>query len=211
MTTIYEMLEESLGSLNRAFFDTLEGNFYVKSANGSIMFANYAQLRSSGYSSLNSVLGKTVYDFPQLSCCADHIWNNDLQVLQSQESQVFLEYIVSAQQELKRVVSHKKPFYHHGQLLGTWGLSLEIPIKLSSESRVFSNRMQVLDIKRKRFVTLSLPLRKTLYWFLQGHSAKEVAAELDLSLRTIQHHSEYIKQNCDYPSLRHILLYIRLV
>jgi DNA-binding CsgD family transcriptional regulator len=186
------------------------GNFYIKDQNGHVLGSNHNQLSSLGYSCLSQVIGKTVLDTPWKNF-GHQIITNDQVVLEQEKPMQFIEYMGSWDNKVALFVSHKQPFYHDNELIGTCGTSLTIPLEQLQNNTPFSNRTAFIDIKKEQFIAVKNHQRRSLHLLLQGWSAKEIAKELGQSPRTIEHHLEYIKQKNGYHSIKDMLLFARVI
>lgn len=110
------------------------------------------------------------------------------------------------------LISHKVPFFHDGDIIGSYTLALEVPDGQNAitfdglDKSVF-----FFDVNRKKRLRLTRRHRDVLYYLSQGLTAEEVARRLFLSKRTVQHYIEAIKDNNEYNTLREITHAVRII
>ena len=83
----------------------------------------------------------------------------------------------------------------------------------SLDSSLLENRTEENDIffdsKNKRLIPLSKQQKKCMRYLLKGFTAKEIAAQLGLSIRTVRHYLEHIKKKSSLRNLNEIRIYVK--
>jgi DNA-binding CsgD family transcriptional regulator len=207
--TQLESLDERLDSFHRVMFDS-PGYFFIKDMAGRFLYSNKNLLLETGSNTLSSLLGKTDFMTPweryaTVYTQADHKVTTTKAPFQQQE------LIENYKKETILLTTHKKPFYHGDKLIGIHGASLQIPPSCLGQRTTFSEGMEFVDLQRGQRLTLTSRHKQILYYVLKGHPAKQIAAILGISYRTVEHHIESIKTTNRYASIKSLLLAVNAV
>jgi len=202
-------LNNTIDQLQNAMFDSI-GSFYVVDTKGVILCANQTQLDWIGLNSLDDIIGKTAYQTPW-EAFAEQFEHNNQEVIQTNGPRSIFEYTGEGLEHVRFAISQKKPLYHDGKIIGIKGRSIDVPLEKLHTPRTLTDQTLFIDTRYRRLIALTPKRRITLFFTLKGLTAKEVAARINLSRKTIEHHLEFIKDTCHFLSLKEILLYVKAV
>jgi DNA-binding CsgD family transcriptional regulator len=200
-TTTYR-LDERIRELDEQLGD-VPGNIFVKDRQGVILYSNKQMLRTMNLLSIDAVIGKTVHDFTSAEA-ADVISGYDQLALKKQIR--CREYADLPNGDIAMFFSEKKPFYHNGKVIGTWGSSVAGPTFCQSTAVV-----EYVDSKAMRILKLTKRQKACLEQLVQGKSARETADTLNLSIRTVENHIYAIRAENDVSSLKSLLQRVRVI
>jgi len=198
-------LEETLDD-----FYHREMSFYVKDKQGLYLGCNQFLLDFCNVSRQDDFVGISDYMTPWEDI-ANHLIDNDQQVMQSGQSVKFFEVLKDCQGNYRIFLSHKKPLMRDGKVAGIAGVSVEAPPPTVDIKSVLTPNTCFIDIAKKKMLELTYRQKEVLHLLLQGITAKDIATRLSISKRTVEHHIELIKELNEYLNLKDILLYVRVV
>jgi hypothetical protein len=197
-------LDSRLAAIHDIMFSS-PGYFYIKDAQGHLLYVNQSLLLAAGYTDINDMLGTTDFNTPWGEHAAGY-QQIDQQVMKFMSAFKNRELIESSQKEVYPLATHKKSFYHNDKLVGVCGISVEVPTHTLNQNQPFTESTEFIDMHRHKKLSLTRKQKKILHWVLKGLSSKEVANNICLSHRTVEHHISGIKYLNQYSSLKDILL-----
>lgn len=130
----------SLENYLDTLMDTIPGSVYCKDLNGVYLDCNIEVARKSGLGSKEKIIGKNDYDlWPEI---ADKIRENDLEVIQSNQTREFEEKIILPTGEVFYFTSVKTPLRNgNGDIIGIVGNSLDITeLKMAKDQADSANQ-----------------------------------------------------------------------
>lgn len=199
-------LSQFIDSTYHSMHDSF-GYFYIKDLNGRFLYMNESLLRDAGCK-MSELIGKTDSE----SCWGEYAElyrAHDFSVMSQNKCLQVRGPIETSQKEVKLIVSHTKPFYLCGEMIGVCGSSLTLPEAAVDGKIPYSDHLIFFDFTRKKTLILSNPQKKVLFHLLQGCTSKEVALTLFLSKRTVENYAGIIKDNNEYNSLKEMLISVR--
>ncbi len=147
----------------------------------------------------DDIVGHTDRDFIWVNE-APQLEKNDREVIYTENSKSIIEPCKCVDKEVKFFVSHKTPLRSRdGKILGVFGISylLGKDNLVPANLQIFNHSQSVIDEK----INSKLTMRQLdcLYHLVKGCSIKQIAKELSLSPRTVEHYIDAIKQklNCE--------------
>jgi DNA-binding CsgD family transcriptional regulator len=188
-------------------FLRLPFNIYCKNTHGAFLYLNETSIEATGFSSMKSAFGKSVFDIsPKKN--AREITENDELVMQANQIQLLEEHAVRNDGIDYRFLTVKSPLYDdENNLMGIFGCSvmLNSPAFVDSLSTIIQMGLlypaknnneihQVLSELENAGMHLSKREIDVLRFLIRGKTAIEIAAILGLSKRTVEHHLENMKE-----------------
>lgn len=185
----------TVGSLRKLPFNT-----YFLQPDSVIAHINEQTAETMGFISLDSGIGKTVFDvtseelaFPIIQVDRQVIKNNCLKIVE--------ELILRNDGVEYIFVSTKAPLYdNQNKVTGIFGCSILLNGQRQPmvESLAHITKMGLLNgaallINENNNLLLTSRQKDCLYYLAKGMTAKEIAAKLSLSSRTVEHYLEAVK------------------
>jgi DNA-binding CsgD family transcriptional regulator len=178
------------------------GHLYAKDLEGKFIFCNKNQASSAGMSE-DSLIGNTDHNMPWGNE-ANFLREADQLVIKQKKPIIIKEVSTLSNGQLTRFLSHKEPLYESSRLIGIIGTSIPFEPHMTLKNK----KTNYFDTRNQKQMTLTTKQLPCLHYLLQGLTAKEIARQLKLSYRTVQHHIESIKLNNEFKSTKEMLLYI---
>jgi DNA-binding CsgD family transcriptional regulator len=190
-------------------------NVYFLSSESILQAGNEQHACTLGYDSPNSAVGKSVFTISQFEC-AKMMVENDKEVVRSNRIMITEEdHIKVDNQDIRfHCITIKSPWYDNSdKLVGVFGCSIVMGTHpfaeslrqiadlglLSAEQRLM-NIANISDVLIRDNIYLSRREMQCLRLIVRGQSAAEIARQLDLSSRTVEHHTENIKMKMNVDS-----------
>lgn len=122
--------------------DNLPEHVYWKNKDSVYQGCNFAQARSAGFSTPNSMIGKTDYDMPW-SHNANALRESDLAVMRSRETLTQEEALqLSNSDEISIFLSKKSPLFNkEGEVVGLLGISFDITDRKKMEEALCKSQI----------------------------------------------------------------------
>jgi len=153
--------------------------------------------------SRQEVVGRTDFDLPIRAEEAQWVREGDHLVKTLRRPSQF-HYIVTLPQKKLEFITIKMPLFDaEGKITGIFGIdnfidrhSFQAILPLLAEANCLTNNMQI--IRPPTHSPLTKRQRDCLYYLARGMTAKQIAHQLNLSQRTVEHHLNTIKHklNC---------------
>jgi DNA-binding CsgD family transcriptional regulator len=197
-------LEQSMSHIRHLPF-----NIYFKNTAGAFIFMNEVAVAATGFSSMANAFGKSVYDISPTNN-ADEIHENDKAIMQANKVTLLEEHAIRNDGTDYRFLTVKSPWYDdQNNIMGIFGCSIMLDSTSFVESLSLLIQMGLLYPTKNKNTFLELEnagmhLSKrehdVLRLLIRGKTAREIAAVLVLSKRTIEHHLENIKEKLHVKS-----------
>ena len=174
-------------------------NFHITSARGVIRHANLLNAQTLGAITIESLLGKSLYEVETYNDAKEAIQNNELVVKNNQL--LICDESLTMQGKLVNCISIKIPLWFQQTVLGVLGFS------------IYHNRDPLTAILSKitqlGLLNVEPYLRQTecLYYAMRGRTATQIAGILGLSPRTVEQHLEHIKIKLNVNSRSELIDY----
>lgn len=161
-------------------------HIYSTNKNHAFMGCNDWTARAMGLTCAQEAIGKFVYDFH--SDPSDLYLANNEEVLKTGIDKIFNEP-VELNGNIIVFLSHKYPLKNEkGKTIGVMGMS--IPVDQSTQNKF----------------NLSPQQEKCFQLLLKGFNSEEIAEQMQLSRRTIEHYTAHIKVKLNCKSMRELIL-----
>ncbi len=177
-------------------------HIYSKDLTGKYIACNDTQAITLGFDRGADVIGMTDFDLCD-AITAHHLHLTDRSVIFQGKSQMLIEHVTTLKNREFNTFSCKLPLHNStNKIIGILGLSFiinpqEVLNKLQGPNTNTANKRtrQDLDINMQNSTTDQLTQRQQecLYCLVTGMTIKQIATELGLSPRTVEHHIESIK------------------
>lgn len=188
----------------------MPGNLYIKDAKGTYLYANKNQVIFTGTPDISNLIGKSDFQTPWAPH-SDELIINDQKVMSTLNPIKSYELLEDVYKEKRVVLSHKKPFLVDNKLVGIWGMSLEVSLTSINNNALFSTNMNFIDITNHHVLKLTDRQKEIVYYLLKSMHPKEIAYQLKISIRTVEHHIEHIKECNGYHFTREILIRVKAI
>jgi DNA-binding CsgD family transcriptional regulator len=194
------------------------GNAFWKDKHGKYLGANKNELDWLNLSTFDHLIGRDdreIMDLGPAHICRE----NDQKVLLSGNGMAFIEPPAQekSKQRKQSCISYKVPLYNrHGKTIGTFGIGYELD-SLHAEEAILKEisfligpaaeaifKQNLFSLRQNKF-GLSMRQLECLDLLAKGMTYKQIAANLGLSSRTIEHYIEAIKIKLNCES-RHALI-----
>ncbi len=166
---------------------------YWKDLDGVYLGANDAQAKVCGLTKGQDTIGGSVHDF-FLADSAQSFHRNDQRVIKEGSAKIFVEPVHTAGKIKRTAFSHKKTLLSKSnKVIGSLGFSFFLedsdimdlsflldPLVKQSVPSGFANKLSRRQIE-------------CLVFLIKGRTFKQIAQELDLSSRTIEHYIQTLK------------------
>lgn len=180
-------------------------NFYITDADSYLWRLNEQTVQSCGYLSTTDALGRSIREISK-SNSAKMIIENDCTVYRTNKTLVKDECFTRLDDQDLLAISIKQPFYVNKKLVGILGCSI-LDTSPEGIAKSFSLLIQhnllaypKLPGKQIDEVYYSELEIKILQLTIRGLTAKQIAQQLNLSPRTIEHRLEKIKSKAGVNS-----------
>lgn len=196
MTVIQEFLKVTSPDNFQDFVFSLDFPFscslFWKDNSGKYRANNKAHCATAGILESKDLLGLTDYDLIWSNSATSYI-ENDQKVLANKTSCIFLEQGPTVNHETAFFLCAKKPLFLQSQKTdGILGLGILFHPNQSNE--LFSHLiLEDYTIPQDNQPYLTAKQLNCLFYLVLGMSHKEIASQLNLAPKTIEHHFEKIK------------------
>lgn len=162
--------------------------FSLKGLNGEYLDANKTKLDYFGFKKLDGLLGLTDFDLNMTEQQANHLRTNDKKIVSSAKANSFLERC-TIQETTIHCISYKTPLrLGSNKIIGSTCAAFFLP------DNTIVSKKYIPILSKQQNICLSL--------LAQGMTTKEIAKQMRLSPRTVDHYIETIKDklNCNTRS-----------
>lgn len=191
-------------------------HLYWKDRKGKYLGSNHAQANDAGYKDGKDILGLTDSDL-RWSSYAPQLRKHDEEVMIKRESKTFFEHTTFPDGDKLKALSYKFPLRgHNKKIIGIIGLSFVIDdqliidlnqfdmLRINGTKDGFSPAASIC--KKVQSKVLTNRQKQCLHYLVKGYAIKEIAAELNLSPRTIGHYLDAIKDKLDCNSRAELII-----
>lgn len=166
---------------------------FWKDLNGVYLGANDTQAKTYTLAKAAELRGGTDYDFLSIDS-AEFLQNNDQKVTRNGLARVFIEPVITADGLKRTAFSHKKLLLSKNKkVLGSLGFAFLLE---DNDALDLTFLLGVSEQKRFSFTRekkLSRRQMDCLVFLIKGKTFKQIASELNLSARTIEHYIQILK------------------
>lgn len=162
--------------------------FFLKDLKGRYLDANQSKLHYFGFKNRSDIVGLTDFDLCMTEQQAIQIRENDKKIVITAKSKAFLETATVAANRTLQGISFKTPLrIKSNKIIGSFGVTFVLP-EFTAQEGVPNHYIPMLSKKQNQCLNL----------LVQGLKIKEIAKQMHLSPRTIEHYLEAIKAklNC---------------
>lgn len=184
---------------------------YINNHDCAMQSLNVDCMVATGYQSRKDSIGKTPYDFFEKECASNHV-NMQKQIMLSQSFNILEEDIFRTQDNVAlSIVSAIFPIINEDETShGVMGFSIILGKYKISDFMNFLSKLGLLNQSLKPILPIehlyTKRERQCLGYILQGYKAKDIAAKLQLSTRTIEHYIESMKYKIGASSKSDLIL-----
>ena len=176
---------------------------YFENTEGMIYLVNEHNAEFCGLDSAEQARGKSYFEKLSIKT-SEQIRKNDKQVMQTHKTTIFEELVYSEHEDMLQVLSIKTPWYNEdNKLIGLFGCSIilgqnslaENLMKLSQLGLLNPTQVLMTTSEKSQLTKRQLQCAQLL---IQGKTTKEIARQINLSPRTVEHYLEHLKDkfNC---------------
>ena len=178
----------------------IPGNVWVywKDIKGSYLGSNDLMAEECDFSSRSDIVGRSDYDFQNLSTESADVFIKEDQLIMSRGITRNFQERVLLRDSILQFNTIKMPLYHdNNQLAGIVGISYRISKSLEE---------QLSNIK-KQDISHRLTKRENelLYYLVKGKTLKSAAAELGLSVRTVEYYLVNMKSKLNVATKNELI------
>lgn len=181
---------------------------WKKNLLGEYQEVNAMTAEAFGYTDPQHMIGIKDENTPcKMSECYEIFQREDQKVIETGEIRKFIEVMCCAKNEWKIFLVTKNPFIESGKTIGTFGFCSDITAIFSisllsifthqKQSPISSQKSYTLDGKYDD-LKLSKMQSICLFYLLRGKGYKQIANILNISVRSVETHIDYLKlkMNC---------------
>ncbi len=162
-------------------------HIYCTDKNHIVTSLNEQQAMDCGFDDFVTCVGKYVYDFYLDKKTADVFITNNETILKTGNTCVFYENGITNSGEDITCISHKFPVRNDkGKIIGVMGMSIPHIATLTDEK-------------------LSSQQSTCLSFLCRGMTAREIALQMQLSIRTVEHYIAAIKQKLNVKNTKELI------
>jgi DNA-binding CsgD family transcriptional regulator len=175
---------------------------YFETSDGVIQLLNERNAEFCGFDSVSHAIGKRYFDTLPVKTASQLRYNDDV-VMREQVSKLFEENILQNNNEIKKAISIKLPWYDRNhKIMGLFGMSILMGDDAVSQPLIEMAKMGFLSHSvcelNKETIILSRQQQACANLLLNGMTNKQIAKQLSLSPRTVESYLNHlkIKLNC---------------
>jgi len=182
-----------------AFFKSVPASAYCKDKRGKYLEVNDLFLYTNNSTHVSDILGKTDRDMTWQSE-ASLMMQNDNKIVSSEKSGTFIESAYCFGNTMRYFLSHKLPLLNRsGKKIGTIGTSFLLDdihivtgwLKGAGFLIDYDPTKLIYTQKRQELTPRQIDC---LIYLVKGMTIKQIAKELDLSPKTVEHYLEAIRK-----------------
>jgi DNA-binding CsgD family transcriptional regulator len=189
---------------------SLPFNIYFKNTHGAFLYLNKMAIEATGFKSMKNALGKSVYDISPVEN-AHIISENDKAVMQSNRIKLLEEHAIRNDGIHCRYLTVKAPWYDdNNKINGVFGCSIMLNDAAFTDSLALIMEMGLLSPTKNNHVINTVTDNFNVHFtnrendvlrlLIRGKTAREIAAVLGLSKRTVEHHLENMRAKLEVNS-----------
>lgn len=154
----------------------LPGFIFLKDKNSNYLAANDNFIKSAGLFSLEEIIGKNDFEMPWKLFAEKYRFDDQL-IVNSQQQKHLKEYHIDISGKMSIATVHKKPLWVGKEIVGLicHYSKIELVDNLSPKQKLSKRQKEILNE------------------IANGFSAKQIAAKLSISKRTVEFYIELIK------------------
>lgn len=146
-----------------------------------------------GFHSVKDAIGRTLMDVSEKQSALTVI-NNCQEVMKTKSSKIYEEKVTRRDEVLNHCVSIKLPWYNDAnKMIGVFGCTAVVGVQPLNGLFEKVLAMGVLSPATLNDYQLSSRQLECLQHLVSGHTAKEIAILMNLSVRTVEHYLDAVK------------------